>query len=94
MDAQRSRGLVTARLTPTAGRFAIGAALLAVSIGTGTARADAAMDWNAVAASLPIPAPPIMARVMATMHGAVYDAVNSIDPRYEPYLSIPKSRSA
>ncbi|MGZ9031708.1 MAG: hypothetical protein ACXW2G_10055, partial [Burkholderiaceae bacterium] len=50
-----------------------------------TAHADAVLDWNATAAALPIPAPPILARVMAAMHGAVHDAINSIEPRYERY---------
>ena len=50
-----------------------------------SAHADAVTDWNATAATLPIPAPPIMARVMATMHGAVYDAINAIEPHFETY---------
>lgn len=55
--------------------------LLAVA----SARADVVSDWNALAANLPIAAPPVMARVMATMHGAMFDAVNSIERRYETY---------
>jgi hypothetical protein len=50
-----------------------------------SAKADAVTDWNAIAVSLPSAAPPVMARVMATMHGAMYDAVDSIDPRFKPY---------
>jgi hypothetical protein len=60
-------------------------AALWLTAGLGTARADVVMDWNATAAALPIPAPPALARVMAAMHGAVHDAVNAIEPRYEPY---------
>jgi hypothetical protein len=60
-------------------------AVLCMTAGTGTARADVVLDWNATAAALPIPAPPVLARVMAAMHGAVHDAVNSIEPRYEAY---------
>jgi hypothetical protein len=56
-----------------------------LSGGIGTARADAVMDWNATAAALPIPAPPVLARVMAAMHGAVHDAINAIEPRYDMY---------
>jgi len=51
----------------------------------GTARADTVMDWNATAAALPIAVPPVHARVMAAMHGAVHDAVNSIEPYHETY---------
>ena len=43
------------------------------------------MDWNATAAALPIAVPPVHARVMAAMHGAVHDAVSAIEPRYETY---------
>ena len=60
-------------------------AFLIASAGIHDARADVVTDWNAIAADLPIAAPPVMARVMATMHGAMHDAVNSIDPRYEHY---------
>ncbi len=60
-------------------------ASLCLSGAIGTARADAVMDWNATAAALPIPAPPVLARVMAAMHGAVHDAVNAIEPRFEAY---------
>ena len=60
-------------------------AALCLSGAIGSARADAVLDWNATAAALPIPAPPVLARVMATMHGAVHDAINAIEPRYETY---------
>lgn len=60
-------------------------AALCLSGAIGTARADAVLDWNATAAALPIPAPPVLARVMASMHGAVHDAINAIEPRYETY---------
>jgi hypothetical protein len=58
---------------------------LCLSAGIGKARADAVMDWNATAAALPIPAPPVMARIMASMHGAIHDAVNAIEPRFDTY---------
>src|SRR5687768_5283097 len=64
---------------------AAAAAALCLSSGIDTARADVVMDWNATAVALPIPAPPILARVMAAMHGAVHDAINAIEPRYETY---------
>lgn len=61
------------------------AVALMVSSGIHGARAVVVTDWNAIAAALPIAAPPVQGRMMAAMHGAVHDAINSIDPRYEPY---------
>ena len=70
-------------------------AVLSLSGAIGTARADVVMDWNATAAALPIPAPPVLARVMAAMHGAVHDAVNAIEPHYDTYrFSIEASAGA
>lgn len=60
-------------------------ATLCLSGAIASARADTVMDWNATAAALPIAAPPVHARVMAAMHGAVHDAINSIEPHYETY---------
>lgn len=78
-------------------RVPVGIAILFfASFGSPAARADVVLDWNAIGAELPIAAPPVMARVLATMHGAMYDAVNSIDPRYEPYrfpVSAPEGAS-
>jgi hypothetical protein len=64
---------------------AAAAAFVCVSAAIQPARADAVLDWNATAAGLPIPAPPVQARIMAAMHGAVHDAINAIEPRYEFY---------
>jgi hypothetical protein len=60
-------------------------AALWLTAGLGTARADVVLEWNATAAALPISVPPVHARVMASMHGAVHDAVNAIEPRYGTY---------
>jgi hypothetical protein len=60
-------------------------ATLWLSGAIGSARADVVMDWNATAAALPIAVPPVHARVMATMHGAVHDAINAIEPHYKMY---------
>ena len=60
-------------------------AALCLSGAMGSARADAVLDWNATAAALPIAVPPVHARVMAAMHGAVHDALNAIEPRHETY---------
>jgi hypothetical protein len=61
------------------------AATLCLPGAIGPARADAVMEWNATAAALPIAVPPVHARVMAAMHGAIYDAINSIDPVHDTY---------
>src|SRR2546422_8175518 len=55
----------------------------------GAARADMVTDWNniwmdCVRATGGPPCP--IARAGAMVHAAIYDAVNSIDQRYEPYL--------
>jgi PAP2 superfamily len=51
---------------------------------------NAVTDWNAIAASAtagqPAHAQPLS---LAMVQGAVYDAVNAIDGRYEPYLAAP-----
>jgi hypothetical protein len=55
-------------------------------VGVTAARADVVQDWNATAiAQMPTATPPVMSRVLAAMHGAMHDAVNSIEQRYEPY---------
>ena len=64
-----------------------------------SARADAVTDWNQVAAAAlqsPGTATPPGAGQgapstvhLAMVHGAVYDAVNAIDGRHEPYVSAP-----
>jgi hypothetical protein len=55
------------------------------------ARGDVLIDWNATALDA-IRAgktnPPLAARNLAMIQLAVYDAVNSIDPRYQPYGGI------
>jgi hypothetical protein len=66
-------------------------ALWIASMGCQAARADEVMDWNAVAAAALSGEPPAAElRTMATMHVAMHDAINSIEPRYRPYgFSIP-----
>lgn len=60
------------------------------------ARADTVTDWNAHAVNaLGATAgqtPPVSVLGLAMVHGAVYDAVNAIDRRYEPYLGAPRAR--
>jgi hypothetical protein len=74
----------------------IPAALIVASLavaGPAPARANVITDWDekAVAALAPMIVPsnttPYMAqRIMAMVHAAMFDAVNSIEPRYRPYL--------
>ena len=51
------------------------------------AQADAVTDWNAIAQVTTLPSnPPFATRNMAIAQLAVFDAVNSIDSEYSPYL--------
>lgn len=54
-----------------------------------SAHADVVTDWNTAALnavqSTSTP-PPRAARALAMIHGAVYDAVNSVDRVYQPYM--------
>jgi hypothetical protein len=65
------------------------AALIALSAAT-SARADTVTQWNANAVNALVTtagqSPTVSTIHLAMVHGAVYDAVNSIDERYEPYL--------
>jgi hypothetical protein len=66
------------------------AALLAGSLGAAApAFADAVTDWNAFTDSLPLGGPPQRNRIVAMMHVAIHDALNSIEPRYESYADVP-----
>ena len=69
------------------------AAVLAAS----PARADTVTDWNVNATDALITtagqAPTVSTIHLAMVHGAVYDAVNSIDRRHEPYLVRVPARS-
>jgi hypothetical protein len=51
--------------------------------------ADVITDWDERAVGLiqPRMVPPVAYRAMAIMHIAMFDAVNSIDPRYRPYYA-------
>jgi hypothetical protein len=50
------------------------------------AKADTVRDWNAIATSVPAASPFHQARMLAITQLAVFEAVNTINPRYEPYL--------
>jgi hypothetical protein len=73
-------------------RLALGLAATALLALTASApaRADAVTDWNVHATDALVvtglQTPPVWTLNLAIVHGAVYDAVNSIDGRYEPYI--------
>src|ERR1043165_6466035 len=64
-----------------------------------TASADVITDWNEKATALVTKhrmLPPQAERVIACMHVAMFDAVNSVDRRYQPYgaqITAPKDAS-
>jgi hypothetical protein len=52
-------------------------------------RANMVADWNATAESViraGTPSPGRQARAFATVHAAIYDAVNGIARKYQPYF--------
>src|SRR5262245_36694272 len=52
-----------------------------------SALANVITDWDAKAVAVVTPMPPYTAqRVMGMVHIAMFDAVNSIERRYRPYL--------
>jgi hypothetical protein len=60
-----------------------------------SARADAVIDWNAIAdaTSVLAGAPPVRARITAMVQLAVHDALNSIVPRHAPYAPGPPANA-
>jgi hypothetical protein len=75
-------------------------ALLLIAL-TGTVYANVITDWDSKGVALiqgNAPAPPSRIgpvggmRIVAVMHIAMFEAVNSIDPRYESYLGVTKPR--
>jgi hypothetical protein len=76
-----------------------GAALFSLAW-SAAARADTVTDWNTTALSALTAAPPLGAGQaptvstihLAMVHGAVYDAVNAIDRRHQPYLGAPEAK--
>src|SRR5262245_52127184 len=65
-------------------------AIAAVGLSTAPAAADVISDWNektvafVTAAQLP---PPQAERVLAMVHLAMFEAVNGIEPRYQPVIA-------
>jgi hypothetical protein len=87
---------MTARRTRSATLLLAGAALLAIAAST-PARADTVTDWNEQGTDALIvtagQGPTVSVLHLAMVHGAVYDAVNAIDRRHDPYLGAPRARS-
>jgi hypothetical protein len=84
MDLRKMRG---------AGLLAAVAVLLSIAVSAPAHAEDEVTDWHQVAlrslTATPDGAgqtPPVATIHMAMVHGAVYDAVNAIDRRYQPYL--------
>src|SRR5690349_2940471 len=69
------------------------ASALAISA---SARADTVTDWNVNAVGALVgtagQSPTVSTVHLAMVHGAVFDAVNSIDRRYEPYVAKVRAR--
>ena len=62
-------------------------ALLAITV-VGRASVDEVARWNQVATDAAIAAktnPLAESRIFAILHVAIHDAVNAVEPRYEPY---------
>jgi hypothetical protein len=67
----------------------IGAALILV-MAAGSAKADVITDWNDRAVAYVLArglGPPPAERIIAMTHVAMFDAVNSIERKYQPYLT-------
>ena len=73
------------------GLLAAAAALLALApAASAQSTGNAAIDWNAIAASAAAGQPPhVQPLSLAMVQGAVYDAVNAIDGGHRPYLAAP-----
>jgi hypothetical protein len=82
--------------TGAIGLLLVFAALLVLAVPPASGRADTVTEWNlhatdALIATAAQP-PPVAGLHLAMVQGAVYDAVNAIDRRYEPYLAVRPAR--
>jgi hypothetical protein len=69
-------------------------AVLSTIVLSAPARADTVTQWNETATNVLVAdnQGAIALAHLAMVHGAVYDAVNAIDGRYEPYLTAPPAK--
>ena len=72
------------RISTTVIRIAV-AAVLAIGAAARSASADVVQDWNVQLLRVPSPVGPPQARLLAIMHVAMHDAINSITGEYETY---------
>ena len=69
--------------------MAAGAAIAMLLVTPLRAAADVVLDWNAIAVATAVGAGQnafVQARLLAITQLAVYEAVNTVEPRHEPYL--------
>jgi len=68
--------------------------MLSAMLVSAPARADTVTQWNAIATNALVAdgQGAVALAHLAMVHGAVYDAVNAIDGRYEPYLASPPAK--
>src|SRR6267143_372518 len=63
--------------------------VLLLAVPVTSAAANVVTDWDAKAVGIvqtgTAPPPPLGLRTMAILHSAMFDAMNSIEPRYKPY---------
>jgi hypothetical protein len=82
-------------LTSRAAMRPLAVLVLLVAAASGQARADVVTDWNLQALRVPFAVGPPQARVLAMVHVAMHDAINSVTRRYEPYaIVVPSSPHA
>src|SRR5262245_4041464 len=84
------------RLTSRATMRPLAVLVLLVSAAAGgQAHADVVTAWNLQALRVPFAVGPPQARVLAMVHVAMHDAINSVTRRYEPYaIVVPASPQA
>ena len=72
----------------------VAVAVLSMMLLAAPARADTVTQWNQIATSALVADGQGSSAVvqLAMVHAAVYDPVNAIDRRYEPYLVAPKAK--
>ena len=73
-------------ISPSMVRLCAALAMVGALINPATARADVVLEWNALAVTVTAGNPFTQARFMAITQLAVFEAVNSVTGKYEPYL--------
>ena len=80
------RVLVSALALGATRRLSTALAVVCVLFSPAAARADAVLDWNAIAVTVTAGNPFTQARFLAITQLAVFEAVNAVTGKYEPYL--------